>query len=47
MDTQRGSSLKVYRTKVVVTDEHYFPIPVDDLVDALAGMYVLPGVCTP
>lgn len=32
------SSLKVYRSKVVVTDEHFFPIAVDDLVDALAGI---------
>lgn len=39
-DTQQGSSLKVYRTKVVVTDEHFFPIPVDDLVDALAGTFL-------
>lgn len=31
------SSLKVFRSKVVVTDEHFFPIAVDDLVDALAG----------
>lgn len=34
---ERASSLAVYRTKVVVTDEHFLPVPLDDLVGALAG----------